>query len=168
MNGVVKATLVLLVDRRCLFAYILFIMKRFSSNRITTKQLRSLIVRVAKDMGVNFVTFNDKGKSVLGTYEASKKSLYLNAKQTKRGLLQTFFHELGHHAAIKSKRWLDYHLGKKKLSAEKQFFIENKVDQIAKKLWLCHVDTKQWGMYKYTYLKSKKKYLMNWLYNHND
>jgi hypothetical protein len=44
-----------------------------------------------------------------------------------------------------------------------QFNIENQIDKIASSLWNKYVNTKKWGRYKFSYPKSDKKYLTQWL-----
>lgn len=137
-------------------------MKVFINNRLTRKELRSKIYKFAKECGVQIITFSNKGRKVKGTYNARTKSLYVDLKQTKTELLHTFFHELGHHFAVKNNKWKSYHYGVGYVMLqEKVFEIENKIDQIAEKLWYKHVDIKKWGRYKYTYLKSQKNNIIN-------
>lgn len=128
---------------------------------LTYKLLRGLIINTAKNFGVARVCFNRKGKRVRGTYNCVTNTLYLDLNQNKKELLNTFFHELGHHESVKSKRWLKYHHENlSAMSADKIFYVENKIDKIANKLWNKHVNTKTWGRYKYVYPKNQKKLLM--------
>lgn len=138
-------------------------MKHFRCNKLTTKQLRKEIYSFAKQLGVKRITFNDKAKYISGTYNASKDSIYLDTKQTKKQLLSTFFHELGHKFAILEEKWVLYHYSETGFTPDEQFAIENGVDQIANKLWNKHVEIKRWGRYKYAYPKSNKYTIINWL-----
>lgn len=120
-------------------------------------QLRKLICKFAKDLGVNRVVFGNKGIRVKGTYNPETKNLFIDTKQTKVELLHTLFHELGHHNAVLKNKWKTYHHSLvDSMSVEKIFDIENKIDRIGKKLWHKYVDVKQWGMYNYSYPKSQK------------
>ena len=141
-------------------------MKFFSSNRIKTKVLRKQICILGKHLGVQKITFNNKGKDIRGSYLAGKCSMYIDMKQTKREMLHTFFHELAHHTAVTEGIWYAYHYSPNnngEFSPEEQFTIENGIDKIANNLWNKYVDIKRWGRYKYAYLKSNKTYLINWL-----
>jgi hypothetical protein len=136
--------------------------KIFSSSKLTKIQLQSLICVTAKKFGVKKVCFNSKGKYVRGTYNAFNHVLYLDTKQTKKEMLNTFFHELGHHFAVKHNRWKTYHFNLvPSINFDRMFLIENRIDRSAKKLWNKYVDTKIWGRYKYVYLKTNKNYIMN-------
>ena len=77
-------------------------------------------------------------------------------------MLRTFFHELGHHEAVKKNKWTQYHFNLvDKMRVDVIYIIENKIDQIGRKLWHKYVDTNQWGMYKYFYPKSQMKAYIN-------
>ena len=135
--------------------------KIFSSIRLTKAELRSLICFTAKKFGVNRVIFSNKAKRVKGTYNAFTKNLYLDTRLTKKDMLHAFFHELGHHFAVKKNRWKSYHYCTvAAMSIEKIFEIENGVDKIGQKLWSKHVESKQWGKYKYSYPKSQKSFII--------
>ena len=132
--------------------------KFFNKNRLTKTQLRKDICTFAKNVGVNRVIFNDTGKKVLGTYNATTRNVYINLKQTKQQMLMTFVHEISHHEAAKKNKWKQFHFGNNSLmKADAIFDIENKIDGFAKKIWQNHVDIKQWGAYKYFYPKANKK-----------
>lgn len=138
--------------------------KLFSNDRVTKKTLRTEICKAAKKLGVKQIVFSATGKRVLGTYNAFTKVLYLNTRQTKKSLLNTFFHEMGHHYAVKRNLWKTYHFCLlDEMPAIKIFDIENKIDRIANKLWNKHVNTKHWGKYKYVYPKNKMNELINLL-----
>lgn len=133
-------------------------MKIFNNNKLTKIQLRKLICKFAKDLGVNRVVFGNKGVTVKGTYNPKTKNLFIDTKQTKVELLHTLFHELGHHVAVLKNKWKNYHhCLVDYMTVERIFTIENKIDQIGKTLWHKYVDTKQWGRYNYSYPKSQKK-----------
>lgn len=135
--------------------------KNFISNNITKKELRTAICKFAKVVGIKTITFNNKSKYVSGSYNASTKSLFLDNTLDKKQLLNVFFHELGHHEAIKQEMWISYHYTPLNcIDPNEAFYIENQIDQIGKKLWYKYVDIKQWGMYKYSYPKSQKKFLI--------
>lgn len=126
---------------------------------LSDKELRRTIVRCGVKFGVNKVCYNRNGKKVRGTYNALSKNLYICLEQSKKDILTAFFHELGHHVAVKTNKWKKYHLSTTvKISAEKIFDIENGIDKIANKLWNKHVNTKVWGKYKYSYPKSLKNF----------
>lgn len=141
-------------------------MKVFFTNRINKPDLRCLICETAKQLGVKKISFSKTAKYVRGTYNAFTGVLYLSLKQTKREMLNTFFHELGHHHAVKHKRWNVYHFNLvSSMTTERVFRIENRIDRTAKKLWDKYVDPKQWGKYNYAYPKSKKNQIMNQFLN---
>ena len=132
--------------------------KIFNTRQITKSNLRSLLFRFARHSGVNVVIFNNRGKRVLGTYNALTRNMYINTSQTKRQMMCTFFHELGHHEAVRLKKWKRYHFNSSYcMDYNTVFEIENGIDKIGEKLWNKYVETKQWGRYKYAYPKSKKK-----------
>lgn len=138
-------------------------MKLFDNNKLTRKQLRREVCIVAKSLGVNRVAFNDKAKFVCGSYNFRNKNIFIDTKQNKREMLNTFFHELAHHTAVKNRKWLPYHTNPStpNLTALRKFNIENGIDKIARTLWNKYVDTKVWGKYKYGYPKTQKQYLVN-------
>ena len=141
-------------------------MKVFFTTKVNKPQLREIICETAKKFGVNKIIFNNKGKYVRGTYNPLNNNIYLNLKQTKKELLNAFFHELGHHFAVKNNRWKVYHFNLvPSMAVERIFRIENKIDRIAKKLWNKYVDLNQWGKYKYAYPKANKKQIMNHISN---
>lgn len=141
--------------------------KLFKTKRIKSKELRSVIYGHAKSLGVGKVLYNTQSKTVDGTYNAGNKNIFLNAKQNKRSLLITYFHELGHHIACTQGLWTQYHFNIKKLKPETQFLIENNIDKIAKVLWNKYVCNRSWGSYKYTYPLADKKNLIKWLKKYN-
>jgi hypothetical protein len=141
-------------------------MKIFFTSKVNKKQLRELICETAKRFGVKRTAFNRKAKNVRGTYNPFTGVLYLSLNQTKKELLNVFFHELGHHFAVKNNRWKVYHFNLAPLmTIERVFKIENRIDQNAKKLWNKYVDLNQWGKYNFAYPKSKKKQIMNHIAN---
>jgi Zn-dependent peptidase ImmA (M78 family) len=143
-------------------------LKIFDSNRVTKKQLRALICAAAKQFGVNRTVFSNKAKRVRGTYNVLTGILYIDTKQSKKETLLTFFHELGHHFAVKKRKWNKYHYNLVKCMAIEDIFnTENKVDGVAKDLWNKHVNSNQWGKYKYMYPRSKKRKIMNQLISDN-
>lgn len=131
--------------------------KIFDRYSISHKDLRALIVKFAKSLGVKRVTFSTKALYVRGTYNAFTGSMFLDLNQTNTELLHTFFHELGHHMAVKQKRMVGYHYCTvPSMTFDQIFKAENKVDHIGEKLWYKYVDVAQWGKYKYSYPKSQK------------
>ena len=136
-------------------------MKFFKNNKNTKKQLRLLLCNFARRAGVARVVFNSNAKRVNGTYNSGTNILYISNKQTKKQMLITLFHELGHHWAVQKNKWKKYHFGSNKtISYSEAFDIENKIDQIGEKLWNNYVDIKQWGRYKYSYLKKEKSFII--------
>lgn len=135
-------------------------MKIFTVN-LTKSQLRAQICDLAKKLGVNKIIFNDKATKVNGTYNPKNKNMYLDLKLTKKVLLRTFFHELGHHKAVEQNKWKNYHhCLVSVMYADTVFYIENKIDQIGEKLWYKYVDLTCWGRYKYSYPKARKTYII--------
>jgi len=141
-------------------------MKLFTSKRCTKKNLIKLICQFAKEQGVSRVAFNTQGKKLSGSYNPRTGILYINLNQTKHKILCAFFHELGHHHAVKKNKWKKYHFNLvKSMAANEVYRIENKIDEIGKQLWNKHVYSKQWGKYKYFYPKSELNYFLNNLPN---
>ncbi len=131
-------------------------MKYFISKYCTRKKLRELICKFAKEQGVSKVIFNAQGKRVSGTYNARTKNVYLNLNLTKYDMLCAFFHELGHHEAVRQNKWKDYHFNLVEyMYKDTVYKIENKIDKMGNALWRKHVYLKQWGKYKYFYPKSQ-------------
>lgn len=138
----------------------------FNTNRLTKKQLRNEICFFAKYVGVRKVIFNNKARRVYGTYNATTNTMFLSLKQTKKQMLNTMFHELGHFYSVLNKRWIKFHFNLYKTSnLDRMFCIENKIEKIGKDLWNKNVSKTHWGNYKYFYLKSKKTQITN-LFNH--
>jgi hypothetical protein len=136
--------------------------KIFTKAALTNVQLRALMCSSAKSFGVNRLIFNRNAKHVRGTYNPHNRNMYLSLKQTKKDVLITFFHELGHHQATLQNKWKSYHLSTiKQMKIETIFKIENSIDKIGCSLWNKYVDQKQWGKYKYAYPKSQKTQIMN-------
>jgi hypothetical protein len=135
--------------------------KIFHSFIVTKPELRKVICQLARKLGVKKVVFNKKAKKVRGTYNAFNNVMYIDSKQSKRNILLTFFHEMGHHKAVRQNKWRKYHLCLvPSMKIETMFNIENKIDQIGRKLWNKYVNPKQWGRYKYVYPKTQKRNLM--------
>ncbi len=135
--------------------------KYFNNNALTPPELRALICKFAKMLKVKRVVFNNKGVAVKGTYNAITKNMYIDLKQTNVEMLHTFFHELGHHTAVSQNKWKKYHYSPlSSTDSNIAFDIENQIDQIGKQLWNQYVEIKQWGKYKYSYLKSQKTSLI--------
>lgn len=134
----------------------------FNIVNLTKRQLRNQITKFARIQCVNRVVFNSKSRRLLGSYCATNHNIFLNNLQTKRSLILTFFHELGHHYAVKNKLWEPYHYDQQVFTAKEMFDVENKIDKIAKQLWNQFVDTKKWGRYKYVYPVTSKAILIKW------
>jgi len=140
------------------------IKKVFCSTKQTKQQLQKQMVFIAKQAGVKTVAFNTQAKKVRGTYNALTGVLFVGINQTKKDILNTFFHELGHHWAVKNKKWNKYHFNLvQEMDINKIFNIENGVDKIANKLWNKFVSIKQWGKYKFIYSKKQKNYIIRQL-----
>jgi Zn-dependent peptidase ImmA (M78 family) len=140
--------------------------KPLANKRIALVSLKKQLREIAKNHGVKKVIFSRNGKYIRGTFNAFTKTMFVCTKQTKKDLLITFFHELGHCVAVKENRWKKYHFNLVKyMEAEQVFYIENQIDRIGKKYWNKLVDVKQWGRYKYCYPKSNKTQLMKILSN---
>jgi hypothetical protein len=140
--------------------------KIFNTSQLTKPQLRQTICQSAKKLGVSKVIFNSSAKRVCGSYNAESGIMFLDARLTKKELLDTFFHELGHHVAVKQNKWSGYHYDlNPNITKEEIFKIENKIDQIGKQLWNKYVDIKQWGRYKYAYPIKHKRTLMKTFIN---
>jgi hypothetical protein len=141
----------------------------FNTNRLTKKELRDQICAFAKAVGVKKVIFNSSAKYLSGSYNAYTNIIYLSLNQTRKQMLNTLFHELAHYESVKTKKWIKYHFNLYKTSNyERWFFIENKIDQLGKKLWKRYVNKSKWGNYKFFYLKRNKTQMTNFLNQFND
>lgn len=120
--------------------------------------------KLSKDLGVRCIRFSKKAKHISGSYDMDASTIFVSGKQNKKEMLYTFFHELAHHLIPKSKRSYLYHenAATPLISSQCKFKIENKVDQLARKLWFKYVDVKEWGRYKYGYLKTQKHKYIAW------
>ena len=143
-------------------------MKLFANRAINRKSLRKEICLMAKESGVRKVAFSNKGKHVTGTFNAVNDVIFIDMKQTRKEMLLTFFHELGHFTAVKKRKWLMYHYNPSTplISATEKFNIENKIDKIAKQLWNKHVDITVWGKYRYGYPQVQKREIVNWFHTY--
>jgi hypothetical protein len=139
--------------------------KLFNNDKITKKELRKLICVLAFSRGVNKIRFSKRAKYISGSYNYDNANIFVDGKQPRKNMLMTFFHELAHHEASSKKKWLLYHqdASTPRVSPNMKFKIENKIDKLAQKLWFRYVDVKVWGRYKFGYLKSQKKYIIEWL-----
>jgi hypothetical protein len=137
--------------------------KLFNAKTKSLKQIRKDICRHAKHLGVYKVVFNNKARRVSGTYNACRKIIFLDTKLTKKQLIRTYCHELGHHIACKQQLWIDYHFGLKSLQFETCFLIENNIDKIAAQIWNIYVCKKAWGSYSFFYPYCKKKNMSKWV-----
>ena len=136
-------------------------MKIFNTTKLTKHQLRQAICKTAKNMGVKKVIFNSLAKRISGSYNPKSNIMFLDLKLTKKRLLDTFFHEMGHHFAVKHNKWKTYHFNlNDNITPEQVFNIENKIDKIGSNLWNKYVDNTQWGKYKYFYPIKNKKILI--------
>jgi Zn-dependent peptidase ImmA (M78 family) len=143
-------------------------MKIFIDETLPKKQLRYLMHLVAVEHKINQLSFNSRATNLGGSYNITNNGIFINNKQRKKTMLCVFFHELAHHVAVQRKKWMSYHEGTNlDIAPSKQFDIENKIDIIAKSLWLKYVDTKKWGKYQFSYPKSKKGQLSAWLADYN-
>ena len=137
--------------------------KVFFTKYLTKKALRKQIKDFALSRNVKCVVFNSKSKDLNGTYTTPSKVIFINNRQTKHSLLATFFHELAHHTAVERRWWKSFHYDLKLFTPEQTFFIENKIDKLAKKLWNAHVNMRHWGKYTYAYPKTRKTQLTTWI-----
>lgn len=139
----------------------------FDTIRLTKKELRAQICMFAKQVGVKKVIFNNTANSVYGTYNPINNIIFISLNQTKRQMINTLFHELGHFYAVLDNKWIKYHFNLyKNPNYEVYFSIENKIEKIGERLWNKNVSRKRWGNYKYFYLKSKKSQMINLLQQH--
>lgn len=140
-------------------------MKLFLNKDDTKQELRKLMKILAINLSVKNICFNNQAKKLSGYYHYDKNLIFINNKQSKKNMLQTFFHELAHHCSTtQQEEHAKYHKGiSKKIEPTKAFCIENKTDKLASALWKKHVDTTSWGKYNFAYPKSQKKQLTKWL-----
>lgn len=139
--------------------------KLFNNNKISKKELRSLMCALAFSKGVNKIRFSRRAKYISGSYNYDNANIFVDSKQPRKNMLMTFFHELAHHVASSNNKWLLYHqnAATPRVSSMMKFKIENKIDRLAQKMWFKYVDTKVWGRYQFAYLKSQKKYIIEWI-----
>lgn len=137
----------------------------FDTTRITKKQLRLNICSFAKSIGIKKVIFNCTAKRIFGSYNPNNKVIFLSLNQTKKQMLNTLFHELGHHESVKKGKWIKYHFNLyKKNNPRLSFSIENKIETVGKNLWNQYVNKNKWGNYKYFYLKKQESQML-YLFN---
>jgi len=141
----------------------------FDTSRLTKKQLRANICLFAKQVGVKKVIFNCAAKYISGSYNADSKVIFLSLNQSKKQMLNTLFHELGHHESVKNGKWIKYHFNLYKTKNPKTwFYIENKIEILGKRLWKQHVNKNKWGNYKYFYLKRNETRMTKFLTSINE
>lgn len=91
------------------------------------------------------------------------KLISLNNRNSKREMLHTFFHELGHLYCIRHGIWKQFHKSKS-ISTKQIFRVENWVEQWAKKEWEREKMSKEFGRYKFFYSKRNQAACMHWIH----
>ena len=108
------------------------------------------------------VTFRTRfNKELDGEVDVQNEIIYIDKKQTRRGMAETVFHELGHIYCVRKGKWKKFHR-EENYSAIKSFKAENWIEHWAKQEWDEWGMRKLFGQYRFSYLKSERKKLIKW------
>jgi Zn-dependent peptidase ImmA (M78 family) len=129
---------------------------------ITIKVLREICKK--QNVKVVFRNFTD---DYFGKCDLDGKTIYINKKSNKKDMAVTVYHELAHVYCIKNQMWPEFH-SNDKISAKKVFFVENKIEWIAKRMWDQDGMRKYFGQFEFYYSKKNKKEAMNWIKENYD
>jgi hypothetical protein len=90
------------------------------------------------------------------------KLISLNKRASKREILHTFFHELGHLYCLRQGIWKSFHRNNS-TPPQQTFRIENWIEQWARKEWSKEKMTREFGPYKFFYSKRNKNACLRWI-----
>lgn len=100
-------------------------------------------------------------KELDGEVDIEKEIMYIDKKQTRRGMAEAVFHELGHIYCVRKGLWEKFHK-ERDYSAIKSFKAENWIEHWAKREWDAWGMRKFFGQYRFSYLRSEQKKLVKW------
>lgn len=123
----------------------------------------AIMRKIARSQNVGMIVTKRVPKTIDGYFLSRKGKIVIKSTLTKRALLLTFFHELAHSVAYNRGFWKDFHEGKWG-SVDNSYAIEQKIEQIAVKLWNKHIEQipggkKLWGKYEKTYNITDMKHI---------
>jgi hypothetical protein len=108
------------------------------------------------------VSFRKVDGDFYGECETTGKKININKNSSKKQMVMTVFHELGHVHCIRNRIWSDFH-NKSKYSYKKAFLAENWIEWWAKNNWDKSGMRKYFGQYKFFYSKKDKKQILEWI-----
>jgi hypothetical protein len=120
-----------------------------------------LLRGICKQMQVKII-FRRFKDDYYGKCDQDGRTVHINTEANAKDIAITVFHELAHVHCIRNGMWKEFHDGSF-FSAKKIFFIENKVEWIAKKMWDDHNMRKYFGQFQFYYSKRNKKEAMQWI-----
>lgn len=132
------------------------------NKELTIKLLR----HVCKNHNVK-VIFQNFSDDYFGKCDLDGKTIYINKKCSKKDMAVTAYHELAHVYCIINQMWPKFH-SNDKISVKKIFFVENKIEWIAKRLWDQDGMRKYFGQFEFYYSKKNKKEALNWIKENYD
>jgi hypothetical protein len=100
-------------------------------------------------------------KELEGEVDIDTQIIYINKKLPRKTMAEAVFHELGHIYCIRKGIWKKFHKSQD-YSAIKSFKAENWVEHWAKREWDDWGMRKIFGQYRFSYLKSERKKLIEW------
>jgi hypothetical protein len=100
-------------------------------------------------------------KELDGEADVEKEIIYIDKKLPRKALSEAVFHELGHIYCIRKGLWKRFHK-ENDYSAIKSFKAENWIEHWAKREWDAWGMRRFFGQYRFAYLKSEKKKLVEW------
>lgn len=114
------------------------------------------------DVKVHFLSkFNEQ---IDGEVDTEKQVIYIDKKLPRKRMAEVVFHELGHIHCIRKGKWKKFHENDD-YSAIKAFKAENWIEHWAKREWDSVGMRKIFGQYRFSYLKSERKNLIEWFRN---
>jgi hypothetical protein len=125
-----------------------------------------LLRKVCKKQNVK-VIFRNFLDDYFGKCDLDGKTVYINKKSSKRDMAITVYHELAHVYCIRNQMWSQFH-SDGKISAKKIFFVENKIEWIAKRMWDLDGMRKHFGQFEFYYSKKNKKEALKWIRENYD
>ena len=129
---------------------------------ITIKLLREICKK--QNVKVIFRNFTD---DYFGKCDLDGKTIYVNKKSSKKDMAITVYHELAHVYCIRNQMWPEFH-SNNKISNKRVFFVENKVEWIAKRMWDQDGMRKYFGQFQFYYSKKNKKEALTWIKENYD
>jgi hypothetical protein len=135
-------------------------MIEYEIKAITIKLLREICKK--QKVKVIFRNFTD---DYFGKCDLDGKTIYVNKKNSRKDMAVTVYHELAHVYCIRNRMWPEFH-SDSKISVKKVFFVENKIEWIAKKMWDEDGMRKYFGQFEFYYSKRNKKEALKWI-THN-